>query len=123
MPREMQKPQAALNFVGMISTHVLDTSLGTPAADVDVVLERLEGTAWRPLANEKTNTDGRIAFKLASEPGRYRLVFQIETYFQRCKVAGFFTSAPVEFRIDDVSRKYHVPLLLNPFGYSTYRGS
>lgn len=107
----------------MISTHILDTSLGNPAAQVPVVLEKKSGTSWSVLANEKTNNDGRIVFATAAEAGIYRLTFQVEDYFKKNNLQPFFLDAPVTFHITDTHRKYHIPLLLNPFGYSTYRGS
>jgi 5-hydroxyisourate hydrolase len=107
----------------MISTHILDTSLGMPAKDVHVILEKLEGTSWKKLLENKTNADGRIVFDCAYEEGDYRLTFDIEGYFKNNKQESFFLNTPVTFRITDTKRKYHVPLLLNPYGYSTYRGS
>lgn len=107
----------------MISTHILDTSLGHPADGVQVELEKKAGDSWTKIAAEKTNADGRIAFSCPPEPGTYRLQFQIEPYFKRNGLAPFFILAPVIFQITDTTRKYHVPLLLNPYGYSTYRGS
>lgn len=107
----------------MISTHILDTSLGHPAAGVSVALEKQQGTGWSAVASERTNSDGRIAFACPPEAGTYRLQFQLEDYFQKQKTQAFFPSATVLFRITDTSRRYHVPLLLNPYGYSTYRGS
>lgn len=107
----------------MISTHILDTSLGHPAQGVTVELEKQQGEAWVKLGSEQTNSDGRIAFPCRAEPGHYRLTFQIEPYFTRNKLTPFFTLAPVQFRITDTARKYHIPLLLNPYGFSTYRGS
>lgn len=107
----------------MISTHILDTSLGNPAAQVKVSLERETGGSWKEISKQTTNADGRIAFNNAAESGTYRLVFDIESYFKAQGKEPFFLAVPVTFKITDVSRKYHVPLLLNPFGYSTYRGS
>ncbi len=107
----------------MISTHVLDTSLGVPAEGVTVALEKKAGDAWSVVSNEKTNADGRITFQCPKEAGTYRLQFEIDAYFRRNKLKPFFVSAPVVFEITDTSRKYHVPLLLNPYGYSTYRGT
>lgn len=107
----------------MISTHILDTSLGEPAADVSVQLEKKSGEQWTVIADEKTNKDGRISFNCPADAGVYRLNFQIEAYFQRNKLTPFFVAAPVTFHVTNTQRKYHVPLLLNPYGYSTYRGS
>lgn len=107
----------------MISTHILDTSLGQPAADVGVALERHEKGEWKTVADLRTNTDGRIVFNNAQEAGAYRLLFDIEPYFQRTGRESFFLKTPVVFKISDTGRKYHIPLLINPYGLSTYRGS
>lgn len=107
----------------MISTHILDTTLGCPAANVKVLLEQKIGNDWKTLGEEFTNGDGRIVFSQASSAGVYRLTFQVEKYFKDANREFFFLDTPVIFRIQDLNRKYHVPLLLNPFGFSTYRGS
>lgn len=107
----------------MISTHILDTSLGMPAKDVRVVLEKREGSNWKVLFEDKTNADGRIAFNTEYLEGDYRLTFDTVAYFKSNKQESFFLDTPVAFCITDTKRKYHVPLLLNPYGYSTYRGS
>jgi 5-hydroxyisourate hydrolase len=107
----------------MISTHILDTTLGKPAVGVSVTLEKKSASGWSQLATDKTNADGRIVFNAAAEAGTYKLSFKIENYFQSLKQDHFFENAEVCFKISDTTRKYHVPLLLNPFGYSTYRGS
>ena len=107
----------------MISTHVLDTSVGNPAANIPVTLEkRVEGD-WKKLGKGATNGDGRIAFDCPSEEGVYRLLFETEDYVSSQNKEHFFLKTPVIFEIKDTNRKYHVPLLLNPYGYSTYRGS
>ena len=107
----------------MISTHILDTSLGLPAEAVSVALEKKSANGWSLLSKDKTNSDGRILFSAAKESGVYRLTFDVEPYFRKNQISSFFTEVPVIFSITDTQRKYHVPLLLNPFGYSTYRGS
>jgi 5-hydroxyisourate hydrolase len=107
----------------MISTHVLDTSAGKPAAGVNVRLEMIDGNMVKELATAKTNEDGRIVFDVEKTAGVYQLTFEIEDYLKKNAKDFFFLAAPVKFRISDTKRKYHVPLLLNPFGYSTYRGS
>lgn len=107
----------------MISTHILDTMHGDPAANVKVVLEKREGADWNVLETAKTNDDGRIVFNCESVAGDYRLTFSSEEYFKDKGVECFFLATPVAFHISDTNRKYHVPLLLNPYGYSTYRGS
>lgn len=110
-----------------ISTHVLDTTRGVPAAGVPVRLERVH-SADVPvtLATQRTGEDGRVvALVPATEhlaPGRYRLVFDTAAYFARLDVETFYAEVVVDFVIRDRSH-YHVPLLLSPFGYSTYRGS
>jgi 5-hydroxyisourate hydrolase len=105
----------------MISTHILDTTKGCPAAGVKVVLEKKSPEGWSVLGVEKTNTDGRIVFDCPKEIGDYRLTFQIEDYFQGEE--HFFLNTPITFRIKSTERKYHVPLIINPFGLSSYRGS
>ena len=107
----------------MISTHILDTSLGKTAQDVLVELCKHDGQSWINIDSAKTNADGRIAFNCPSNAGVYRLKFKIEDYFKKNNLTPFFLVAPVVFEITDITRKYHIPLLLNPFGYSTYRGS
>jgi 5-hydroxyisourate hydrolase len=107
----------------MISTHILDTSLGKPAADVTVRLEKKSGDRWTTIATEKTNSDGRISFSLPPTAGSFQLTFQVRAYFEKLGIESFFEDTQVAFSVNDTGRKYHVPLLLNPFGYSTYRGS
>lgn len=107
----------------MISTHILDTSVGMPAPGVEVKLEKYDGKSWQAVDANKTNDDGRIAFNCPAEQGVYRLIFEVDQYFETRQVENFFLRTPVTFKITDTNRKYHVPLLLNPFGYSTYRGS
>ena len=107
----------------MISTHILDTSLGKPATGVSVTLEIRNASIWKTLAEEKTNEDGRITFSIPTEVGSYRLIFKTEDYFATNRREHFFQNAEVTFKITDTKRKYHVPLLLNPYGYSTYRGT
>lgn len=107
----------------MISTHVLDTSQGHPAQGVVVLLEKKSGESFSLLQQGVTNADGRMVFDCPFEKGTYRLVFQTDAYLARTGMMPFFTVVPVTFEVQDTSRKYHIPLLLNPYGYSTYRGS
>jgi 5-hydroxyisourate hydrolase len=107
----------------MISTHILDTSLGKPASNVLVILLKYENNKWTEITSGRTNDDGRFVFNNEAHAGVYKLRFKIEEYFERNQTPAFFVVAPVVFKITDTSRKYHIPLLLNPFGYSTYRGS
>lgn len=107
----------------MISTHILDTSKGNPAPGVQVKLERRENKEWVTIDENKTNDDGRIEFNCPKNEGIYRLLFETESYFKQNNLEHFFLTTPVVFQITDTQRNYHVPLLLNPYGYSTYRGS
>jgi 5-hydroxyisourate hydrolase len=113
----------------MISTHVLDTSKGLPAMGIAVKLQKSASTnfsdssSWQNISEGITNADGRIVFDCEKNPGIYRLTFEIEKYLKAENKDFFFLQAPVVFKIENVNRNYHVPLLLNPFGYSTYRGS
>lgn len=105
----------------MISTHILDTTKGVAAAGVTVILEHEVNGSFKEIGTDKTNTDGRIVFNCPKEKGVYRLTFKIEEYFKTEE--HFFMNTPVTFLIQNTDRKYHVPLLLNPYGYSTYRGT
>lgn len=111
-----------------ITTHVLDVSKGRPAAGVPVLLEVfLADRGWVRLIERITDADGRVrdfvAAGSALDAGRYRLTFDTASYFAAQKVTGFYPLVPVVFEILDPTQSYHVPLLLSPFGYSTYRGS
>ena len=105
----------------MISTHILDTTKGCPASGVKVLLEKKMGADWKEIGVDKTNSDGRIVFNCPPEQGDYRLTFYIEDYFSGEE--HFFLNTPVVFRVKNTDRKYHVPLIVNPFGISSYRGS
>ena len=107
----------------MISTHILDTGTGFPAAGVAVSLDRKINGTWSSLKLESTNADGRISFDIPREAGAYRLTFGIEAYFAARGQKPFFLDVPIAFEIVDINRKYHVPLLLSSYGLSTYRGS
>ncbi|ERG97158.1 hydroxyisourate hydrolase [Haloquadratum walsbyi] len=110
-----------------LTTHVLDTSREGPAAGVSVTLRRLEEDS-EVIASGVTNDDGRLEEPLLDseeiESGTYELVFDVETYYQD-KPSGttFLGEVPVRFKIDNADEHYHVPLLLSPGGYTTYRGS
>jgi 5-hydroxyisourate hydrolase len=111
-----------------LSTHVLDTQWGRPAAGVPILLEAQEGeNAWRELARGTTNSDGRVKDFLPVgtnlAPGLYRMTFQTAEYFRAHSVRGFYPYVSVVFEIHSAGEHYHVPLLLSPFGFSTYRGS
>jgi len=110
-----------------ITVHVLDTGRGKPATGLTVVLEQAEGKGWRELARGKTDGDGRIETLLpknkAIAAGIYRITFESGAYFAENKTKTFYPRIPVLFEITEAKEHYHVPLLLSPFGYSTYRGS
>jgi len=109
-----------------ISTHVLDTSIGRPATAVAVRLQRQEGGGWVEISRAVTNDDGRVTALLpaqvTSAAGHYRLTFDIAPYFQRRAAECFYPEVTIDFVIGDDAH-YHVPLLVSPYGYSTYRGS
>ena len=108
-----------------ITTHVLDTSIGKPAAGVRARLERITEIETVLLSSRITNADGRILDLLEgpAEMGRYRLTFDTAHYFAGRGVPCFFPEVSILFEITEPERHHHVPLLLSPFGYSTYRGS
>jgi len=107
-----------------ITTHVLDTVRGGPAAAVAVRLERRGPSGqWTDVARAATDPDGRAGFAGEGSPGVYRLEFDTGAYFTSSGVDAFYPQVAVIFEIRDGSRHHHVPLLLSPFGYSTYRGS
>jgi 5-hydroxyisourate hydrolase len=115
--------------MGRLTTHVLDTAGGRPAAGVRIELSVREGDGWRALAAVTTNADGRTDAPLAAAlaAARYRLVFHVGAYFraQGAKLADppFLDQVPIEFAVADPDAHYHVPLLVSPWSYSTYRGS
>jgi 5-hydroxyisourate hydrolase len=108
-----------------ITTHVLDTSRGRPADRVGVVLARKDGDAWTEVGRGTTDSDGRCK-DLAPTPfvaGVYRLTFETGAYFASNGVAAFHPRIAVEFGVSDPGQHHHVPVLVSPFGYTTYRGS
>jgi 5-hydroxyisourate hydrolase len=110
-----------------ITTHVLDISIGKPAGGVLVLLEVEEvGTGWKQLARSVTDSGGRVSDLLAAGAlveGTYRLTFDTRAYFTDRSVRSFYPEISVIFSVYDSADHYHVPLLLSPFGYSTFRGS
>ncbi|GAB2746871.1 hydroxyisourate hydrolase [Salinifilum aidingensis] len=108
-----------------VTTHVLDAARGQPAAGVAIHLESLVDSEWKLLAEGETDADGRIR-NLGPDrldAGDYRLTFATGDYFDRQGTATFYPQAQITFRITDPEQHYHVPLLLSPFAFSTYRGS
>jgi 5-hydroxyisourate hydrolase len=111
----------------LITTHVLDTARGCPAEGVPVVLERIDDERWQVVGQGATDENGRLkdlvppSFQVCA--ATYRLRFDTGAYFARHGVRSFFPDVVVAFQVSDANGHYHVPLLLSPFGYSTYRGS
>ena len=126
-----QTQRCTMAAAGRLTTHVLDTSTGAPAANMSISLFRISGSDRELLATMRTNGDGRCDAPLLSGPamveGYYELVFGYGEYLQRTSItfgeALFLQEIPVRFQISDTSLHYHIPLLVAPFGYSTYRGS
>ncbi|MEP7001845.1 MAG: hydroxyisourate hydrolase [bacterium] len=117
-----------MSITTTLSTHVLDTSLGAPAENIAVWLERVDeqGTTTE-IARGVTNADGRVA-TLAPDNGglgggNYRLCFDVAGYFAESRRTSFYNEICINFAVADEPQHYHVPLLLSPYGYSTYRGT
>ena len=109
-----------------ITTHVLDTSRGCPGAGIRIELHRKSGEAWKLVGESHTDANGRCGTLMGDkepEPGTYRLNFHAAEYFQKQNTKTFYSEIPIIFELSDPNQHYHVPLLINPFGYSTYRGS
>jgi 5-hydroxyisourate hydrolase len=109
-----------------ITTHVLDTSRGRPAVDLKIELHKKSGDDWKSVGAGLTDANGRCNALLGEAPlavGIYRLMFHVGSYFQAHHVESFYSDIPVMFEVRDSRTHYHVPLLISPFGYSTYRGS
>jgi 5-hydroxyisourate hydrolase len=105
----------------VITTHVLDLAAGRPAQGIRVMLERRDGDSWTALASGLTDGDGRVRdLGRVPAPGRYRLVFDTAGHLGE---DAFFPEVALQFAVADPEQHLHVPLLLSPFGYSTYRGS
>jgi 5-hydroxyisourate hydrolase len=111
-----------------ITTHVLDTAHGRPAAGVPITLDRMvEDGGWQLVGTGNTDPDGRLRSLIPdagpAPPGVYRLTFDTNTYFAAHGIKSFYPYVTVTFEVMQGDSHYHVPLLLSPFGYSTYRGS
>jgi 5-hydroxyisourate hydrolase len=111
-----------------ITTHILDIVAGLPGAGIPVTLERKTHTSgWQPIAEGLTDADGRANDLLSSKEafltGHYRLIFDTGAYFALRNAEGFFPQVTISFVVKDPLQHYHVPLLLSPYGYTTYRGS
>ena len=108
-----------------ISTHILDTSRGRPAEGVDVVLERQQSDGFVVVTRGATDADGRVKGLVtgAPEPGTWRIRFDTGGYHRALGVDGFYPYVEIVFLTTSAAEHYHVPLLINPYGFSTYRGS
>lgn len=126
-----QAPAQAAPAAGRLTTHVLDTLSGKPGTGIRISFEAPQGEGWRVIKTLTTNADGRTDQPLlageAMATGRYRIVFHVGEYFARLGVPladpPFLDRVPVEFAVGDAKAHYHVPLLVTPWSYSTYRGS
>ncbi|XP_011315193.1 probable 5-hydroxyisourate hydrolase ZK697.8 [Fopius arisanus] len=111
-----------------ISTHILDTSLGNPVPDVSIKLYKYYKTTWSFISESKTLSNGRCEdlLQVANETltaDRYKLVFEVKKYFDSTNTNSLYPEIDVIIEIKNADQNYHLPLLLNPYGYSTYRGS
>jgi len=108
-----------------VTSHVLDSTIGLPAAGVPVILEHDDLGNWVMIGSAETDPDGRVNAlgPVALKPGRYRVSFDTATYFAEQEVKAFYPEVQIIFELTDAAAHYHVPLLLSPFAYSTYRGS
>jgi 5-hydroxyisourate hydrolase len=110
-----------------ISTHILDTAWGRPAAEVPVSLERKHGDEWQTLHSDKTDADGRCRQLLpvgaAPEAGVYRVRFETAVYYEAQRITGLYPYIEIVFEVREMEQHYHIPLLLTANGFTTYRGS
>ncbi len=112
--------------MSQITTHILDTTKGKPAQDVTISLHQQQDSDWQKIAEGITNIDGRITDLLPKETtlpfGIYKMRFEVQPYFDASFTTSFYPFVEIVFNLNS-EEHYHIPLLLNPFGYSTYRGS
>jgi 5-hydroxyisourate hydrolase len=109
-----------------LSTHILDTAIGKPAAGVSLVLSRLEDDAWAEIGQGSTDADGRSKALLGDAPleaATYRIRFATAAYFAAQNLTGLYPYVEIVFTVREPAQHYHIPLLLTANGYSTYRGS
>lgn len=112
--------------MSQLTTHILDTSKGKPAPGINVILYQQEKKEWKEIARGVTNNDGRIPNflkkEVAPDKGVYKIRFETKEYFDKQSIQTFYPFVEIIFNINS-NEHYHIPLLLTPFGYSTYRGS
>lgn len=117
----------AMAATNPISVHVLNTQTGKPSAGVEVKLEHQTDSGWKTVATDTTSDDGRISALFPEgdtlESGVYRAVFETGDWYRKQDISTFFPEITVPFQVDNVDQHYHIPLLLSPYAYSTYRGS
>ncbi|CAD5262359.1 MULTISPECIES: hydroxyisourate hydrolase [Halomonadaceae] len=110
-----------------LSVHVLNIQSGLPSPGVEVELERRTDAGWESLATATTDEAGRVAALYPTNedflPGVYRVTFETGDWFEERDIATFFPDVPVPFQVENTEEHYHIPLLLSPYGYSTYRGN
>lgn len=110
-----------------LSVHILELQSGQPATGVAVTLEQRDGAQWRTLGNGVTDAQGRVRALYPTgktlTAGAYRIVFKTGEHYAKLRQPTFFDQIPVEFKVENTTQHYHIPLLLSPFGYSTYRGN
>lgn len=110
-----------------LSVHILDLQSGQPTAGVTVTLEQKQDMDWKQLSSGVTNAQGRITDMYPAntpmQAGDYRIVFRTGEHYARLKQETFFPEIPVQFHVEKTDQHYHIPLLLSPFGFSTYRGN
>lgn len=117
--------------MGKLTTHILDTANGKPGAEIELALYRLDNEQWVKIADAVTNDDGRTNQALLADAqmqqGKYQLVFQTANYFRQIGTSleefPFLDDVVIRFGINDTDAHYHVPLLVSPYSFSTYRGS
>jgi 5-hydroxyisourate hydrolase len=112
--------------MSQLTTHILDTTTGKPAPGITIVLYQQDKNTWKEVTQGTANNDGRISNLLHKdtvlEPGIYKLRFEVQEYFEKRSIQTFYPFVEITFLVT-TNEHYHIPLLLSPFGYSTYRGS
>ena len=116
--------------MGKITTHVLDTAHGRPGKDIDIAVYRVSATGYERITSARTNDDGRVDSPLVDDndlvAGKYELVFSVGDYFRRTGLTSdqpFLDDVVIRFQVQQPAEHYHVPLLISPWSYTTYRGS
>ncbi|XP_064109273.1 5-hydroxyisourate hydrolase-like isoform X2 [Macrobrachium nipponense] len=124
---EVSKGRSKVDMAGNpITCHVLDTATGKPASSMKLSLHKQTDAGWEELVSKATNSDGRAGQFLSQEAftkGVYKMFFDTADYFKQQNTKGFYPYVEIVFEIEQPAEHYHIPLLLSPYGYSTYRGS